>query len=112
MAAVPIRPLHSNGSEVMKLLLTTATLALGLAMPAVAQDTPRRDPGLESPLAAGAGQAGKQAQAQDCSAMWKRADASSKGVLEGKDLDKLRSVLNTVDTNHDNKVTQTEFVTA
>ena len=96
----------------MKYLLTTATLALGLAMPAVAQDTLRRDPGLESPLAAGAGQVGKQAQAQDCTAMWKRADVNNKGILEGKDLDKLRSVLNKVDTNHDNKVTQTEFVKA
>jgi len=73
-------------------LLTTATLAIDLALPAVAQV----DPGRSSPLAAGLGEKQAQAQTQDCSGMWKRADVNHKGVLEGKQLDKFRSVLNTV----------------
>jgi hypothetical protein len=93
----------------MKSLLTAATLAIGLAVPAVAQNT--KDPGRESPLAAGAG-AIQQAQNQDCAGKWKRADVSSKGVLEGKELDRFRSVLNTVDTNKDGKISQSEFMTA
>jgi len=94
-------------------LLTTATLAIGLALPAVAQTQtgPRHDPGLDSPLAAGVGVT-KQAQAQDCAGMWKRADVSNKGVLEGKELDKFRIVLNRVDTNKDGKISQSEFMTA
>jgi hypothetical protein len=68
-------------------------------------------PGRESPLAAGAG-AIQQAQNQDCAGKWKRADVSNKGVLEGKELDKFRSVLNTVDTNKDGKISQSEFMTA
>ena len=91
----------------MKRLLTTATLAIGLALPAVAQV----DPGRSSPLAAGMGKQ-TQAQAQDCSGMWNRADVNHKGVLEGKELDKFRSVLNTVDTNKDGKISQSEFMTA
>jgi hypothetical protein len=104
-------------------LLTAATLAmgLGLAVPAVAQvqqpndpgrtsPLAQKDPGQESPLAKSTGS--HQAQARDCSGMWKRADTGNKGVLEGKDLDKLRSVLNTVDTNKDGKVSQSEFMTA
>jgi len=71
---------------------------------------PHRDPGLESPLAAGLG--GKQAQAQDCSGMWKRADVANKGILDGKELDKFRSVLTTVDTDKDGKISQSEFMTA
>jgi Ca2+-binding EF-hand superfamily protein len=35
-----------------------------------------------------------------------------KGVLEGKELDKFRTVLNTVDTNKDGKISQSEFMTA
>jgi hypothetical protein len=50
--------------------------------------------------------------AQDCAGKWKRADASNKGILEGKELDKFRSVLNTVDTNKDGKISQNEFMTA
>jgi hypothetical protein len=53
-----------------------------------------------------------QAQAHDCTGMWKRADIGNKGVLEGKELDKFRSVLNTVDTNKDGKISQSEFMTA
>jgi hypothetical protein len=93
----------------MRSLLTAAALVLGLAVPAMAQHTPR-DAGRESPLAAGLG--GKQAQAQDCTGMWKRADVGNKGILDGKQLDKFRSVLNTVDTNKDGKISQTEFMTA
>jgi Ca2+-binding EF-hand superfamily protein len=44
--------------------------------------------------------------------MWKRADIGNTGVLEGKELDKFRSVLNTVDTNKDGKISQSEFMTA
>ena len=94
----------------MRSLLTAATLVLGLAVPAQAQYTPR-DAGRESPLAAGLG-ANKQAQVQDCTGMWKRADLGNKGILEGKELDKFRSVLNTVDTNKDGKISQSEFMTA
>jgi hypothetical protein len=90
----------------MKRLLTTATLAIGLALPAVAQV----DPGRSSPLAAGMGKT--QAQAQDCTGMWNKADVNHKGVLDGKELDKFRSVLNTVDTNKDGKISQSEFMTA
>jgi len=93
----------------MRSLLTAATLVLGLAMPAVAQ-TPR-DAGRDSPLAAGLS-ANKQAQAQDCTGMWKRADVGNKGILEGKELDKFRSVLTAVDTNRDGKISQNEFMTA
>ena len=89
-------------------LLTTATLAIGLALPAVAQV----DPGQSSPLAAGLGEKQAQAQTQDCSGMWNRADVNHKGVLEGKQLDKFRSVLNTVDTNKDGKISRSEFMTA
>jgi Ca2+-binding EF-hand superfamily protein len=35
-----------------------------------------------------------------------------KGVFDGKELDKFRSVLNTVDTNKDGKISQSEFMTA
>jgi opacity protein-like surface antigen len=93
----------------MKSLLTAATLVIVLAVPAVAQSV--KDPGRESPLAAGAG-AIQQAQNQDCAGKWKRADVSNKGVLEGKELDKFRSVLNTVDTNKDGKISQSEFMAA
>ena len=92
----------------MKSLLTTATLAIGLALPAVAQV----DPGRSSPLAAGMGGKQTQAQTQDCTGMWNKADVNHKGVLEGKELDKFRSVLNTVDTNKDGKISQSEFMTA
>jgi len=105
----------------MKSLLTAATLALslGLAMPAVAQsakdpgrESPlaQKDPGQESPLAAKAGT--QQAQSEDCAGKWTRADVDHKGVLEGKTLDKFRSVLNAVDTNKDGKISQSEFMTA
>jgi hypothetical protein len=94
----------------MKSLLTAATLITGLVLSAVAQVGPHRDPGLESPLAVGLG--GKQAQAQDCAGMWQRADVNHNGVLEGKELDKFRGVLNTVDTNKDGKISQSEFMTA
>ena len=112
MVVVQLRPLHSNWRRDMKSLLTTATLAIGLALPAVAQTQmgPHRDPGLESPLAAGLG--GKQAQAQDCTGMWNKADVNHKGILDGKELDKFRSVLNSVDTNKDGKISQGEFMTA
>jgi len=86
-------------------------LALGLAVPAIAQDTLQRDPGRESPLAAGLA-ATKQARAQDCAGIWQRADVSNKGILEGKELDKFRSVLNRVDTNKDGKISQSEFMIA
>jgi EF hand domain-containing protein len=103
-----LRPLHSKWRRDMKSLLTTATLAIGLALPAVAQV----DPGRSSPLAAGMGGKQAQAQTQDCTGMWKRADVNHKGVLDGKELDKFRSVLNTVDTNKDGKISQSEFMTA
>jgi hypothetical protein len=61
------RPLHSNWRKDMKSLLTTATLAFGLALPAVAQV----DPGRSSPLA-GMGGKQTQAQTQDCTGMWNR----------------------------------------
>ena len=35
-----------------------------------------------------------------------------KGILDGKQLDKFHSVLNTVDTNKDGKISQSEFMTA
>ena len=92
----------------MKSLLTTATLAIGLALPAVAQV----DPGRSSPLAAGLTGKQTQAQTQDCTGMWNRTDVNHKGVLEGKELDKFRAVLNTVDTNKDGKISQSEFMTA
>ena len=44
--------------------------------------------------------------------MWSRADVNHKGVLDGKELDKFRGVLNTVDTNKDGKISQSEFMTA
>jgi len=66
MVVAQPRPLNSNWRRDMKSLLTTATLAIGLALPAVAQI----------------------------------------------DLDKFRSVLNTVDTNKDGKISQSEFMTA
>jgi hypothetical protein len=90
----------------MKSLLTAAalTMSLGLFGPAVAQQV--KDPGRESPLSAAA------AGTQDCTGMWKRADVASKGILEGNQLDKFRSVLNTVDTNKDGKISQSEFMTA
>jgi EF hand len=87
----------------MKSLLTAARLAIGLAVPAGAQSV--KDPGRESPLA-------NKRRNQDCASKWKRADVSNKGVLEGKELDKFRSVLNTVDTNKDGKISQSEFMTA
>jgi hypothetical protein len=98
---------QSNGEIIMRSLLTAAALVLGLAVPAMAQYTPR-DAGRESPLAAGMG----KYQAQDCAGKWKRADVSNKGSLEGKELDKFRSVLNAVDTNKDGKISQNEFMTA
>jgi hypothetical protein len=61
----------------MKSLLTTATLAIGLALPAVAQV----DPGRSSPLAAGLTSKQTQAQTQDCAGMWNRADVNHKGIL-------------------------------
>ena len=93
----------------MKSLLTTATLAIGLAaLPAAAQV----DPGRSSPLAAGLGGKQTQAQTQDCPGMWNRADVNHRGVLDGKELDKFRTVLNTVDTNKDGKISHSEFMTA
>ena len=68
--------------------------------------------GRSSPLAAGMGERQAQAQTQDCTGMWKRADVNHKGILDGKELDKFRSVLNTVDTNKDGKISQSEFMTA
>jgi hypothetical protein len=53
-----------------------------------------------------------QAQAQDCAGMWNKADVNHKGILDGKELDRFRSVLNTVDTNKDGKISQSEFMTA
>src|SRR5262245_17139430 len=100
-------PSTTTGEEIMKSLLTTATLAIGLALPAVAQV----DPGRSSPLAAGVGKQ-TQAQTEDCTGMWNRADVNHKGVLDGKELDKFRSVLNRVDTNKDGKISQSEFMTA
>jgi hypothetical protein len=44
--------------------------------------------------------------------MWKRANVGNKGILGGKELEKFRSVLNTVDTNKDGKISQSEFMTA
>jgi hypothetical protein len=88
-----------------------AALALELAVPAMAQDTLQRDPGRESPLAAGLA-ATKQAQAQNCAGVWKRADVSNKGIPEGKQPVKFHSVLNRVDTNKDGKISQSEFMTA
>src|SRR5215467_4961791 len=104
-----LRPLHSNWRRDMKSLLTTATLAIGLAaLPAVAQV----DSGRSSPLAAGMGGKQAQSQTQDCTGMWKRADVNHKGILDGKELDKFRSVLKTIDTNKDGKISQSEFMTA
>ena len=54
----------------------------------------------------------KQARAQDCTGIWQRADVSNKGILEGKELDKFRSVLNRVDTNKEGKISQSEFMIA
>jgi hypothetical protein len=76
----------------MKKLLTVTALALGLAFPAVAQTPPKA-----------------QAPAQDCTAMWKKADANSDGNLTEKELDKFRTVLTTVDANKDGKISQSEF---
>ena len=90
----------------MRSLLTAAALVLGLAVPAMAQSP--RDAGRESPLAAGMG----SHHAQDCTGMWKRADVGNKGSLQGKELDKLRGVMNAVDTNKDGKISQSEFMTA
>jgi hypothetical protein len=97
------------GHHIMRPLLTAAALVLGLA-PAIAQHMPR-DAGRESPLAAGLGSS-KQAQVHDCTGMWKRADVRNKGILDGKELDQFRSVLSTVDTNKDGKISQSEFMTA
>jgi hypothetical protein len=69
------------------------------------------EPWRNSPLAAGVGGKQTQAQTQDCTGMRNRADVNHKGVLEGKELDKFRSVLNTVDTNKDGKISQNEFMT-
>jgi hypothetical protein len=44
-----------------------------------------------------------QAQTQDLR-MWKRADVNHRGILDGKELDRFRSVLNAVDTNKDGKI--------
>jgi EF hand len=44
--------------------------------------------------------------------MWNRADVNHKGVLEGKELNKFRTVLNTVDTNNGGKISQSEFMVA
>jgi hypothetical protein len=44
--------------------------------------------------------------------MWTRADVGNKGILGGKELETFRSVLNTVDTNKDGKISQSEFMTA
>jgi hypothetical protein len=87
----------------MKSILIAATLALslGLTVPALAQQQPN-DAGRVSPLA----------QAQDCTGAWKRADVSSKGILEGKDVEKFSSVMTTVDANKDGKLSQSEFMTA
>ena len=63
----------------MKSLLTTATLAIGLALPAAAQV----DPGRSSPLAAGMGGKQTQAQTQDCSGMWNRAFRSPSALELG-----------------------------
>jgi hypothetical protein len=43
--------------------------------------------------------------------VWKRVDVGHNGILEGKELDKFRSVRNTVD-NEDGKISQSEFMTA
>jgi hypothetical protein len=53
----------------------------------------------EIPSIASSRLGGKQTQAQtrDCTGMWNRADVNHKGVLDGKDLDKFRSVLNQQD---------------
>jgi hypothetical protein len=73
----------------------------------------QRDPGKESPLAQrDAGQTSPLAQAEDCTAMWKRADLNNDGTLAGNEVDKLRGVLNSLDTNKDGKISQTEFTTA
>ena len=61
----------------MKSLPTTATLAIGLALPAVAQV----DPGRSSPLVAGLTGKQTQAQTQDCSGMWGRADVNHRASL-------------------------------
>ena len=45
----------STAMEQMKSLLTTAALALGLAVPAIAQDTLQRDPGARVPARCGLG---------------------------------------------------------
>jgi hypothetical protein len=70
-----IAALEQQWRRVVKSLLTAATLVIVLAVPAVAQSV--KDPGRESPLAAGAG-AIQQAQNQDCAGKWKRADVSNK----------------------------------
>src|SRR5262245_10776551 len=70
------------------------------------------DPGLSSPLVAGLTSKQTQTQTQDCAGMWIRVDLNHKGVLDSKQLDKFRSVLNTVDTNKGGKISQSEFMTA
>src|SRR5258705_12923763 len=126
--------LHSRGEPRMKSLMTATTVAvgLGLALPAFAQTPTPRDPGQESPLAQKSSPLAQRqpnqrdpgqesplaqrdqglAQAQDCSGMWKRADLNNDGLLAGSELDKFRSVIDTVDTNKDGKISQSEFTTA
>lgn len=81
----------------MKAILVAAGLLTSAAMltPAVAQMTPPDSP-----------------TTQTCEADWKRVDVSANGVLDGAELDKIKDVMSTVDTDKDGKVSRAEFLAA
>jgi predicted lipid-binding transport protein (Tim44 family) len=97
--------LHGRRIRMHKLITVTAfAIGLGLALPASAQQqpgTPGSQPGAKAPV-----------QAQDCQAMWKKADLNNDGFLSDKELDKFRAVLANVDTDKDGKISQSEFTNA
>ena len=71
-------------------------------------------------LAIAGGQAWAQQQpkappakaAPDCAAMWTAADVNKDGNLDGDELKAYTTVLSTIDTNKDGKLSKVEFETA
>ena len=83
----------------MKRVLTTAALAaaLGLALPAAAQQQPPKTPPAAKP---------------NCAADWKMVDKNNDGALTAAELDKFKAVMPAVDTDKDGKISSAEFLAA
>jgi Ca2+-binding EF-hand superfamily protein len=50
--------------------------------------------------------------AQECTKMWKAADANNDGSLTGKELEDYKAIMEKVDTNKDGKISEAEFMAA